>query len=233
MTLLGGVLLASILGSIHCAGMCGPFTCLYTGPRAGAAWSAHAAYNLGRLISYVLLGAAAGSIGARVDDLGRIAGVAHFAALFAGSLMVVWAVSSIGSKLGVLVPASLAPEWARRTIGGVLISASRQPPAVRALLVGLLTTLLPCGWLFTFVVVAAGTGGSLAGAGVMAVFWAGTVPMLLAVGIGAARLFGPLSRRMPVVSATLVLVLGLLTMAGKLRAPAFMSHATVHAHVDR
>ena len=233
MTLLASVLLASLLGSIHCAGMCGPFTCLYTGPRNGAGWSAHGAYNAGRLISYVLLGAVAGAIGARIDDVGQLAGVAHLAALFAGGLMVAWAAGTIGAKLGVLVPASLAPEWARRTIGGVLISASRQPAAVRALLVGLLTTLLPCGWLFTFVVVAASTGGTLAGAGVMAVFWIGTVPMLLAVGLGAARVFGPLSRRLPVVSATFVLVLGLLTMAGKLRAPASMAHAPAHAHVDR
>jgi len=232
-TLLAGVLVASLLGSIHCAGMCGPFTCLYTGPQRGAGWSAHGAYNAGRLISYVLLGAVAGTVGARIDDAGRLAGVAHLAALVAGGLMVAWAAGNIGSRLGVIVPASLAPEWARRTIGGVLVSASRQPATVRALLVGLLTTLLPCGWRFTFVAVAAGTGGALAGAGVMSLFWAGTVPMLLAIGLGAARVFGPLSRRLPMVGATVVLVLGLLTMAGKLRAPASMSHAAAHAHADR
>lgn len=235
MTLLAGVLLASLLGSIHCAGMCGPFTCLYAAPssRVGPHWRAHAAYNAGRLTSYLLLGAIAGSLGAQLDDLGRLAGVAHLAALFAGALMVAWAAGRIGSKLGVLVPASLAPEWAQRAIGGVLVSASRQPPTLRALLVGLLTTLLPCGWLYTFVVVAGSTGGALAGAGVMAVFWAGTVPMLLAIGYGAARVLGPLSRRLPVISATFVLVLGLLTMAGKLRAPASMRHVVSHSHVDR
>jgi hypothetical protein len=42
-----------------------------------------------------------------------------------------------------------------------------------------------------------------------------------------------LSRRLPVVSATFVLVLGLLTMAGKLRAPASMRHVVSHSHVDR
>jgi uncharacterized protein len=239
-TLLAGILLASLLGSIHCAGMCGPFTCLYAGPRGDASrLGAHVAYNGGRLVSYILLGAVAGSIGARVDDLGRFAGVAHLAALVAGCLMIAWAAATIGATLGIRAPFSLAPEWARRTLGGVLVSAGRQPAEVRALLVGLLTTLLPCGWLYTFVIVAGSTGTALAGASVMAVFWIGTVPMLLAIGVGAGRLLGPLARRLPVVGATFVLVIGLLTIAGKLHPPAAMSHmsqlshAASHGHLAR
>lgn len=234
MILLAGIFVASLLGSIHCAGMCGPLTCLYSGSGAGSPrLTAHAAYNVGRLVSYVVLGAIAGSIGARVDDLGRFAGVAHLAALVAGCLMIAWAAATIGASLGVRVPISLAPEWARRTLGGLLISASRQRPEVRGLIIGLLTTLLPCGWLYTFVVVAGSTGGVFAGAAVMAAFWVGTVPILLAIAAGAARLLGPLTRRLPVVSATFVLVLGLLTIAGKLRAPATMSHVASHGHLTR
>ena len=234
MTLLAGILLASLLGSIHCAGMCGPFTCVYSGPRGDAPrFGAHAAYNAGRLVSYVVLGTIAGTIGARVDDFGRFAGVAHLAALVAGCLMVAWAAATIGATLGLRIPFTLAPEWARRILGSVLYSASRQPPELRALLLGLLTTLLPCGWLYTFVVVAGSTGNGLAGATVMAVFWVGTVPMLLAIGVGAARLIGPLARRLPVVSAAVVLVLGLLTITGKLRAPITMSHVASHGHLAR
>lgn len=234
MTLLAGVLLASLLGSVHCAGMCGAFTCLYSSPRGEAVRPrTHAAYHFGRLVSYVLLGAIAGSIGARVDDLGRFAGVGHLAALVAGCLMIAWAATSVGAMLGVRVPISLAPEWARRTLGGVLVSAKNRPADARALLVGLLTTLLPCGWLYTFVVVAGSTGSAPAGAALMAVFWVGTVPMLLAIGVGAARLLGPFARRLPVVSATLVLVLGLLTIAGKLRAPTSALHVASHGHLVR
>ena len=234
MTLLAGILLASLLGSVHCAGMCGPFTCLYAGPSARPSrLRAHAAYNLGRLVSYIVLGTIAGSIGARVDDLGRFAGVAHLAALIAGCLMIAWAAATIGATLGVRVSISLAPEWARRALGGVLASASRQSPEIRGLLVGVLTTLLPCGWLYTFVVVAGSTGSALAGATVMTVFWVGTVPMLLAIGAGATRVLGPLGRRLPVVSASVVLVLGLFTIAGKLRAPGTMSHMATHGHLAR
>jgi hypothetical protein len=147
--------------------------------------------------------------------------------------MVAWAATTIGATLGVRVSISLAPEWARRTLGGVLVSANRQPPEIRGLLVGLLTTLLPCGWLYTFVVVAGSTGTALAGATVMIAFWIGTVPMLLAIGAGTTRLLGPLARRLPVVSASVVLVLGLLTIAGKLHAPVTMSHMATHGHVAR
>jgi uncharacterized protein len=101
------------------------------------------------------------------------------------------------------------------------------------LIVGLVTTLLPCGWLYTFVVVAGSTGGAFAGAAVMAVFWVGTVPILFAVGLGAARLLGPLTRRLPVLSATFVLVLGLLTIAGKVHAPATILHVASHGHLTR
>jgi sulfite exporter TauE/SafE len=233
-TLLAGILLASLLGSVHCAGMCGPFTCLYSGPRGETAGlGAHVAYNAGRLLSYVALGTIAGLIGARVDDLGRFAGVGHLAALVAGCFMIAWAAATIGATVGLRLPISLAPEWARRTLGGVLVSASRQSPERRALLIGLLTTLLPCGWLYTFVIVAGSTASALAGATVMAVFWIGTVPMLLVVGLGASRLLGPFARRLPVISATFVLVLGLLTVAGKLHAPSNVSHMASHGHRAR
>ncbi|MEO8000019.1 MAG: sulfite exporter TauE/SafE family protein, partial [Gemmatimonadaceae bacterium] len=56
-----GILTASMLGSIHCAGMCGPFVCFYAGgPAKPVQLRSHAWYNLGRLLSYLLLGATAG-----------------------------------------------------------------------------------------------------------------------------------------------------------------------------
>ena len=63
MTLLLAVLGASLLGSVHCAAMCGGFVCLYSGTGASRHKGAapHAAYNAGRLVSYLLLGALAGS----------------------------------------------------------------------------------------------------------------------------------------------------------------------------
>ena len=228
MTLVAGVLLASLLGSVHCVAMCGAFTCLYRPASATGGWRAHAAYNLGRLASYIALGAIAGSLGSRVNQLSRLSTVVTPAAALAGVLMIVWAMATIGATLGVRVPVTLAPHWAQRVLRRALLAARDTSAPVRAGLLGLLTTLLPCGWLYTFVVVAGGTGSALSGAAVMVAFWAGTLPMMIGVAVGAGRVLGPMQRRLPIVSAALVLVLGVLSLAGKLRAPA----ATDRAHMS-
>jgi uncharacterized protein len=230
MTLLLGVLVASLVGSIHCAAMCGGFVCVYAGAsraRGLDGLGAHLAYNGGRLVSYVGLGILAGAIGARVDDLGRFAGLNRSAAVLAGILMVAWALGILAASAGVRVPGTLAPEWAKRRLGGALLAVRDRPPVARAAVTGLLTTLLPCGWLYTFVVTAGGTGSALDGAGVMAAFWLGTVPVLIGLGLGAQRLLGPVARRLPLASAALVLVLGLLSIAGRVHPPGM--HMTMHS----
>jgi sulfite exporter TauE/SafE len=231
-TLLAGVLVASLVGSIHCAAMCGGFVCAYAGtgaPRGLSGLPGHLAYNGGRLVSYVTLGLAAGAIGARVDDLGRLAGIGRGAAVLAGGLMVLWALGTIGASLGVRLPGTLAPEWLQKRLGSALVAMRDEPPVARAALTGLLTTLLPCGWLYTFVVTAGGTGSAIAGAGTMFAFWIGTVPMLIAVGFGTQRVLGPFARRLPLAAAALVLVLGLLSIAGRVHPPSMHMAGSMHA----
>jgi uncharacterized protein len=213
-----GILAASLVGSVHCAGMCGGFVCFYTGAGSStdaAALRAHAMYNVGRLTSYLTLGAIAGAIGAGVSSLGAMAGVQHAAAMVAGALMVGWAISTIAAQRGVRLGAMRAPESWQRAMGRVLHAVREQPMATRAWLTGVLTTMLPCGWLYVFVATAGGSGSIRAGVLTMAVFWLGTVPALLTVGLGAQRLFGPLRQRLPMLSATLVLVMGLLSISGR------------------
>jgi len=105
---------------------------------------------------------------------------------------------------------------------------------VRAGAMGLLTTLLPCGWLYTFVVTAGGTGSAVGGAAVMLAFWAGTVPMLLGVSFGFQKLNRSILRRLPLASAAVVLVLGVLSITGRLQ-PIRVTTGHAHAvtHVDR
>lgn len=216
--LAAGILLASLLGSVHCAAMCGAFVCAYVAPTpfTNRNHVEHAAYHGGRLISYGLLGAIAGKIGAGVDQMGALAGVSRAAAIAAGLLMVLWAGHSIAVSLGARA-LTLSPPWMTRVLGTVLIQFGRSSPTTRAGALGLLTTLLPCGWLYAFVVTAAGTGAALTGAATMMLFWLGTMPALLAVGFGAQRLFGPWRKRLPIASAVVVLALGLLSIAGKMQ----------------
>ena len=68
----------------------------------------------------------------------------------------------------------------------------------------------------------------------MVAFWAGTVPMMAGVATAAGRLLGPMQRRMPLVSALVVLALGFLSLAGKLHAPIGIEHAhAMMVHVGR
>jgi sulfite exporter TauE/SafE len=86
---------------------------------------------------------------------------------------------------------------------------------VRVAILGLSSALLPCGWLYAFVVTAAGTGSAMRGALVMGVFWVGTVPVMLAFGEAVSRLSGPLRRRVPATCALLLMILGLWTVFGR------------------
>lgn len=218
-TAAASILVASLVGSVHCAGMCGGFVCFYTGSAKGndpAAVRAHVMYNVGRLASYLLLGAVAGLLGAQVTQVGALVGIGHAAAVVAGVLMVGWALSTIAAQRGVSIGTLHAPEAWQRALGRVLHAVREQPIGVRALLTGLFTTLLPCGWLYVFVATAGGSGSVQEAMTLMAIFWAGTVPALVAVGLGAQTLLAPFRRRLPAFSAAVVLVMGLLSLSGRL-----------------
>jgi len=210
------ILVASLLGRVHCAGMCGGFVCFYA---AGArtTMGAHIAYNGGRLISYLLLGLMAGVVGMGVDRAGALIGVSRAAAIVSGVLMVAWGASALLAQRGVRLPGSGLAGSLRSPLGAILARVRGQSPARRAAATGLLTTLLPCGWLYAFVAAAAGTGSVPKALIVMTAFWAGTVPALLAVGVGAQRLAGPLRSRLPAITAAVVVIIGLLSIAGRLK----------------
>jgi sulfite exporter TauE/SafE len=219
--LLATVLGASLLGSAHCAGMCGGFVAFYAGaaagPRRGSVWLAHLAYNGGRLAAYAALGAAAGALGAALDTTGGVLlGIQRTAAIVSGVLITLWGVRSLLEVLGVRVPRLGAPAGLRSLAARGIGAVAAAPPLLRALVVGLATGLLPCGWLYVFLATAAGTGSALGGAVLMAVFWAGTLPAMLSLGLGLQALAGPLRRHLPVACAIAMIVVGLLAIGGRL-----------------
>lgn len=224
--LLGSVLATSLLGSLHCAGMCGGFVCFYSGGPGGRRLLPHAAYNTGRLVSYLALGALAGALGAGIDRLGASTGLARPAAVVAGALMIVWGGLGVMRAAGARIAEPAAPGFLRARFATALQAVHAQPPALRALTVGLVTTLLPCGFLYAYVTIAAGTGSPLGGVLVMTAFWAGTVPVMAGLGATAGRLIAPLQRRLPALTASALVLIGLLTVTGK-----FLPHPG-HAHHD-
>ncbi|MFO0569855.1 MAG: sulfite exporter TauE/SafE family protein [Polyangiaceae bacterium] len=213
---------ASLVGSLHCAGMCGPFAAFYSGndPTRGVRRGlSHLAYHLGRLVTYSVLGALAGALGGVADLAGRAAGLGRVAAAAAGLLMIFWAVTLLLEHAGVGRRWE-GPAGIKKLAVKVMAQVKQRPPVARALIVGLASTLLPCGWLYAFAVAAAGTGSAVNGAVVMLAFWAGTVPLLLGLGVGMQSLAARLRVHVPVLSAIALLAIGIAGVLGRLNAPA-------------
>ena len=225
MTLLAGVFVASLLGSVHCGAMCSAFACLANGTARRGPW-----YHGGRLLAYVTLGLAAGVLGAGLDRAGTIANVQRTAALVTSVALVLWGLWQVRAALHARAFAG-ATRWGG-TLARLLSRTNAWDTRARAATIGLVTGLLPCGWLWAFVATAMGTGSPLRAAAVMVVFWSGTVPMLVAVAAGARR-FGPVTRvRWPLASASLVVALGLGELASHLLMPTMRMDDALHGSMS-
>jgi sulfite exporter TauE/SafE len=204
--LLPVVLGSSLLGSVHCLAMCGPLAGLHGNARSLRLAAAHGA---GRLASYAAIGAAAGLVGAAVDVAGALVTVQRAATVIAALALVAVAVRTARPRVRAGVSATAF------RAGLVRIRARR--PAARAWLLGALTGLLPCGWLWAFAITAAGTASPVAGAAVMTAFWLGTVPAMLGVLAVLGPVLARLRTRVPVVTSCVLVVVGLATLAVRWR----------------
>lgn len=202
--LLPAIVASSLIGSVHCVAMCGPLVGL-AGSRSLRLALSHA---LGRLATYATLGAAAGLVGRAVDLAGRLADIQRAAAIAAAIAIV------FGGVYAVAAPRRRAAAGGGAAFRrGLVRLRARRRPAVRAWLAGALTGLIPCGWLWAFVVAAAGTGSAGGGALVMAAFWLGTVPAMTGMLAVAGPVIEALRRRLPVVTAAVLVLVGLGTLA--------------------
>lgn len=217
------VLISSLAGSLHCVAMCGPLVGMHGGARSFQLALVHA---LGRLVTYVALGTVAGFIGGAVNLAGDLARVQHVATILAGGVILGWGIYTIAVARG----------WLRaRTHGGALfqhglVQLRGRRAVTRAAMIGVLTGFIPCGWLWAFVVTAAGTGHALSGAMVMAVFWLGTVPAMTGVLAIAGPLIARLRTRIPVITACVLIALGLVTLASRWQDAGAVGVTQPHCH---
>lgn len=171
-SLLAGALVAGLVGSPHCVGMCGGFAAAASVPRLGSA-----PWHMGRLLTYATLGAAAGGLGATLPGprwlpvaLSAIF-LAYFALRLAG-----WApvVSTAGAhRLAALAKRAVAlGGWPGR------------------LAFGAVSGLLPCGLVYAALALPVASGSAALGALAMLTFGLGTIPALSLAGAGVRRLAG-------------------------------------------
>jgi uncharacterized protein len=217
------ILVSSLAGSLHCVAMCGPLVGLHAGARSLRLALVHA---LGRLATYAVLGALAGLLGGAVDIAGHLAAIQHGAAIAAGVLIVGWGLRTIAVARGWITTSGSAPALFQR---GLTQLRTRRAVS-RAWLIGVLTGLLPCGWLWVFVVSAAGTGSPWTGAAVMSVFWLGTVPAMTGVLAFGGPIVAWARRKLPVITAGVMIALGLLTLATRWRDAGPTGATAPHCH---
>ena len=153
------ILLSSFLGSWHCAGMCGPIASLMSTRKNLLSW------HLGRFVAYVLLGFAGGALGS----------------FFLNSQFIyLRIISSILFALILLLMGlrQLKPSWFLNISFPWFRRLRKFHLNQSGFIVGLMTALLPCGWLYTYVTAAIATQSPWAGALLMTLFWLGGLPAL-------------------------------------------------------
>lgn len=183
-------LLMGLAGGPHCVAMCGA-ACAGMG-RADAGRNSRSmwTFQLGRLLGYSALGGFAAAsmqglswLSVHSAALRPVWTLFHVAAALLG-LMLVWQ-----ARQPVWLEASARKVWGRvRVLSGKLISAGDSVSGAGqgfgggALLLGMLWALLPCGLLYSAVLVAAMSSNAFEGGVVMALF---------AIGSGASLMAGP------------------------------------------
>jgi hypothetical protein len=185
-------LMVGFLGGIHCLGMCGPLAGAFTFSLAGdiqrspvGVVKMQLAYNLGRVTSYVVLGVIAGIVGMVLVEAGSLLSVQRWLLAFAGVWMLILAAwllgwSSLPSRLEQMAGgwwAGVSARWRARFLPVRRLTG--------AYLFGLVWGCLPCGLVYSTLLLALSSGSWLDGGLVMLAFGLGTLPNLMLMGVSA------------------------------------------------
>jgi sulfite exporter TauE/SafE len=204
-TLCSGFLLG-LLGSAHCAGMCGPLALALPGnPRPGAFFVGRSAYNSGRILTYSALGAVFGMFG-------RTLAMAGFQRWLSISLGLVLLAGLLLSRRAAL---SRPITWLVTRVKTPMAALLRRRSLSSVALLGVLNGFLPCGLVYVACAAAAATGGLASGSLYMVAFGLGTLPMMLAISLSGKLV--PFSLRLRLARAIpfcIVVLAGLLIVRG-------------------
>jgi sulfite exporter TauE/SafE len=161
--------------------MCGPLALALPpgGDNRAAFVAGRVAYNLGRLVTYSLIGALFGLLGQGF----ALAGLQRWVSLIAGAVILIGLVAT-RSKLNLGATATRAVGWLKSGLGQLL----RRRTFGALFAIGLLNGLLPCGLVYAAAISAVTTGHVAAGMLYMMVFGLGTVPMMLTLALAGQKI---------------------------------------------
>lgn len=211
----GMLFIVGLITSIHCIAMCGGINLSQCIPQGDggkedsgklATFRPAFQYNLGRVISYTVIGFLLGLIGMLIGGGSGVGLPTLFQGilkLIAGVFMVIMGINMLGifpwlRRFNLRMPKFLAIKIGKK-----------KAESTQALVVGLLNGLMPCGPLQSMQIVALASGNPFAGALAMFLFSMGTVPLMLGFGSLVSALGRKFSQRVMSIGAVLVVVLGL------------------------
>lgn len=182
-----GAFVVGLVGAGHCVGMCGGIASAVALNGQQQQFQITFLYNLGRLTSYMVIGALCG--GAVASSLTLFD--------FSQALLILRVVTAL---FMIVLGLYLAQWWMGLTrlerLGQILwkriapIAAKLLPLRSKwyALPVGMLWGWVPCGMVYSMVSWAAISGSAVGGSLIMACFGLGTMPAMLLVGTGSGKL---------------------------------------------
>ena len=208
----GMLFVIGLLTSVHCVAMCGGINLSQCIPQSvkdedkGSRFTAlrpSILYNLGRVLSYTLVGALVGALGSVVSFSGSMKGIVQ---ILAGVFMVIMGLNMLDvfpwlRKLNPRMPKVFAKKiQAEKAQAGENSNSS--------LYVGLLNGLMPCGPLQAMQLYALSTGDPIKGAISMFLFSLGTVPLMFTLGALSSILSKKFTSKVMTAGAVLVVFLG-------------------------
>ncbi len=198
--------IVGLFGSLHCAGMCGPIA-LALPTTAGSKLRlilGRLLYNIGRIVSYMTLGAIFGLLGQTIS----LAGLQQALSIGLGLILLV----GVFMPLGLSRQLSAVPFFAMMTVKvrSILQTLFRVRSYESLLAIGFLNGLLPCGFVYVGLAGATSTGSILKGMAYMMLFGLGTVPMMLGIALMGSVLNPHIRQRLlrfaPVATVALALL---------------------------
>ena len=203
----GLLLIAGLLTGFHCVGMCGAMVVSYTANSAKSGesnYGSHLLYGAGKTLSYTLIGALFGVIGAIITFTPYMRGVAG---LIAGVFLLLFGLSMLNVFSRLNRFQIKTPKFIIKFVGQSARKHSH--PFIIGMLNGLM---IICGPLQAMYILAAGTGDPIEGAKMLFVFGIGTLPVMLGFGMMASTLSRQMAPKLLKASGIIVIALGIIML---------------------
>jgi uncharacterized protein len=220
------ILALGFLGSFgHCVGMCGPLAVALSlsetqadQRRVGRSLLFHSLLNLGRIVSYTLVGSGIGAMGSVLVAGGQFAGIdsalRQGITLLTGSLLIWMGLIQVAPALLPKIPLlhPMLQGGLHRRLNALLTRSSTTSNPFAPLILGLTWGLIPCGFLYAAQVKAAAAGTIGGGAITMLAFGIGTVPSMVGIGLSSTWMSADQRGQLFGMGGWVMLTIGVLTI---------------------